>query len=180
MATHTNPLTPVGSQALTESFFQQLKDRFLGQRTDQIDIIDAIKEDHKALKDLIPMMKSEDISYEEKRAVFAFFAAALEAHAKPEEETWYAEMKSSKDFKVDGLEGQTEHELADQLTKQLKTVTDKDEFMAKTKVVAELLEHHIKEEEDQMLPEFKKGSTSEDRLRLGAKYLKLRAAYLAH
>jgi hypothetical protein len=179
MPTKQNPLTPEGSSQLNESFFTQLRDRFTGKRTDQIDIIDAIKEDHKALKDLIPLLKGEG-TYEEKRGVFAFFAAALEAHAKPEEQTWYAEMKASADMKVDGYEGDVEHALADQLANELKTTADENVFMAKAKVLAEMLEHHITEEEQTMIPDYQKNSTSDERARLGAKYLKLRSAYLTH
>lgn len=177
---HANPLTPKGSAGLSDSFVQKIRERFTSERGQNIDIIDAIKEDHKALKDLIPLLKSEDLSYEEKRGVFAFFAAALEAHAHPEEKTWYAEMKKSDELKLEGLEGDVEHALADQLTKELKSTTDHDLFMAKVKVLAEMLEHHITEEENEMLPDYKKNSSVEERKELGAKYLKLRAAYLVH
>jgi hemerythrin superfamily protein len=175
-----NPLTPEGSEALAESFFQQLRDRFLGHKAEQIDIIDVIKEDHKALKELLPILKSEKASFAEKKSTFKLFAAALEAHAKPEEKTWYVKMKKSSDLKIDGLEGDVEHALADQLATELKSTRDKDMFMAKVKVLAEMLEHHIKEEEEDMLPDYKKNSTSAERQKLGAKYLKLRSAYLTN
>ena len=48
------------------------------------------------------------------------------------------------------------------------------------KVLAELLEHHIQEEETTMLPEFRQNSSAMERRELGAKYLKLRSAYLTH
>ncbi len=179
MATKQNPLTPTGSAALPETFVSQLRERFTSRRADQIDIIDAILEDHKALKDLIPLLKGEG-TYTEKRGVFAFLAAALEAHAKPEEQTWYKSLKTQDDMKVEGLEGDIEHALADQLVNELKATTDEDLFMAKVKVLAEMLEHHIKEEENEMLPEFRQNSTASERRELGAKYLKLRSAYLTH
>jgi hemerythrin-like domain-containing protein len=179
MATKSNPLTPEGSQALTETFMAKFRDRFTSVRADQIDIIDAILEDHKALKDLLPLLKGEG-TYTEKKGVFAFFAAALEAHAKPEEQTWYVSLKKNDDMKVEGLEGDVEHALADQLVEELKATTDEDMFMAKVKVLAEMLEHHIKEEENEMLPDYRKNSSSEERRNLGAKYLKLRSAYLTH
>ena len=180
MATKQNPLTPEGSAGLSETFMAQLRDRFTDKDADSIDIVDAILEDHKALKDLIPLLKSEDAGYVEKRATFKLFAAALEAHAKPEGQTWYVDMKKIEDLKVDGVEGDVEHDLADQLTRELKATTSEDLFMGKVKVLAELLEHHLKEEEEEQLPKFKKATSSEEREKLGAKYLKLRSAYFVH
>lgn len=50
---------------------------------------------------------------------------------------------------VEGIEGDTEHHLADMLVEQLKTETDEDTFVAKVKVLAEMVEHHIEEEEEE-------------------------------
>ena len=141
------------------------------------DIIDLIKRDHKPIKKLLKIMKDDDSSLTEKRAAFAKFAPILVAHAKPEAAVWYGHMKSERDMKVEGLEGDVEHGLADQLIAELKRTKDKDMFEAKVKVLAELVEHHVKEEEDEMLPDFKKKSEREEREVLGAKYEKLRAAY---
>ena len=179
MPTKQNPLIPEGSAALPESFMAQLRDRFADVRADHVDIIDAIIEDHKALKDLIPLLKG-DGTYAEKKGVFAFFAAALEAHAKPEEQTWYVEMKNDAELKGEGLEGDIEHALADQLVEELKYTSNEDVFMAKVKVLAEMLEHHIQEEENDMLPDYRQRTSAEARRAVGAKYLKLRAAYLTH
>jgi hypothetical protein len=47
------------------------------------------------------------------------------------------------------------------------------------KVLAELVEQHIKEEEEDMLPDFKKSSDSEVRVQLGEKYRMLREDLLS-
>lgn len=144
------------------------------------DIINLILQDHKPLKDLIEVMKDEDVEYAEKKAAFMQFAPKLVAHAKPEEKTWYVNMKEENDMKVEGLEGDVEHALADQLCEELKHTDDKDMFMAKVKVLAELVEHHIEEEEEDMLPDFKKQSTIEERVELGIKYLAFQAEIEEH
>lgn len=171
---------PEGSAKMPQTIATRVLSRFTGQDEQAVDIIDAIKEDHKPLKDLIKIMKDSEATFAQKKAAFAKFAPTLEAHAKPEEQTWYKDMKSDRELKVDGLEGDVEHQIADQLSAELKRTSNRDLFMAKVKVLAELVEHHIKEEENDMLPEFKKNSTAEERAELGAKYLKLREAYLAH
>ena len=139
------------------------------------DIIELILQDHKPLKALIEIMKDDEAEYPEKLAAFEEFAPALVAHAKPEEQTWYINMKEENDMVVEGLEGDVEHQLADQLCEELKRTEDEDMFMAKVKVLAELVEHHIEEEEEEMLPDYKKNSTVEERVELGMMYLQFQS-----
>ncbi|UYL07381.1 hemerythrin domain-containing protein [Bdellovibrio sp. SKB1291214] len=136
------------------------------------DIVQLILNDHILLKQLIEIMKSDDADFRVKKAAFEKFAPALIAHAKPEEQTLYIKMKEE-DHTVEGLEGDVEHALADQLCEELKRTTDRDMFMAKVKVLAELVEHHIEEEEEEMLPEFKHDIPLEERVDLGMQYLQL-------
>jgi len=137
------------------------------------DIIDLIMRDHKPLKKLIKTMKSEDADIAEKREAFEEFAPTLLNHAKPEEQTWYENMQTEEDMNVEALEGHIEHGLADQLVNELKGEDDNDTFEAKVKVLAEMVEHHIEEEEEEMLPSFRRRSTKEQRAELGMKYEEL-------
>lgn len=141
------------------------------------DLIQLILRDHKPLWKMIKVMKSEKASFSEKKSTFEDFAPALTAHAKPEEQTWYEALKSEHDMNIEGIEGDTEHALADQLCEELKETKDEDIFMAKVKVLAELVEHHLEEEEEDLLPQYKKDSSSEEREELGQKYLELQAEY---
>jgi hemerythrin superfamily protein len=141
------------------------------------DIVQLILQHHKPLKALIKIMKDEEAEYSEKKEAFNEFAPTLLAHAKPEEKSLYMNLKQEEEMKIEGLEGDVEHALADQLCEELKVTRNEDMFMAKVKVLAEMVEHHIKEEENHMLPDFKKNSTSEEREKLGAKYLKLRVQF---
>jgi hypothetical protein len=49
--------------------------------------------------------------------------------------------------------------------------------LAKVKVLAELVEHHIEEEEEKNLPKFKRASSAQERDDLGRKYLERRSAF---
>jgi hypothetical protein len=143
------------------------------------DIINLILHDHMPLKDLIKIMKSEDAELPEKQAAFEEFAPLLAAHAKPEEQTWYVQMKKEDDMRIEGMEGDVEHGLADQMCEEVKRTTDKDLWQAKVKVLAELVEHHIKEEESDMLPDYRKNSTIEERVELGLAYLDFKSQFEA-
>jgi hemerythrin superfamily protein len=144
------------------------------------DIIQIILSDHKPLWAMIEIMKSEKASFSKKKATFEKFAPTLLAHAKPEEKTWYVAMKEKEhDMVVEGIEGDVEHSLADQLCNELKNTREENLFMAKVKVLAELVEHHLEEEEEELLPSFRKDSEIEERRELGAKYLSLQSAFQA-
>lgn len=138
------------------------------------DIIKLILEDHKPLKEMIETLKDEDVEIEEKMACFEEFAPTLNAHAKPEEEALYKTMKRYEELRMEGFEGEVEHTLADQLIEEIKRTEDEDEWCAKVKVLAEIVEHHIEEEEENLLPDYKKASEREERQELGRQYSSLK------
>ncbi len=137
------------------------------------DIVQLIKKDHKPLKTLLGILKNENVSLSEKRAAFNEFAPLMDAHAKPEEKTWYASLKHYRLMEAGGLEGELEHRLTDQICKDMKQTVDDKSFTAKGKVLAELVEHHIKEEEMELLPEYERYATLNERIELGHRYLEL-------
>jgi hemerythrin-like domain-containing protein len=143
------------------------------------DIISIILEDHKPLKQLIKVMKDTERSTEERFAAFEKFAPTLIAHAKPEEETLYVFMKKNEELKEDGYEGGVEHTIADQLVEEIKRTSDEDMKDARIKVLAELVEHHIEEEEEELLPDLKKETEKDIRARIGNQFLELKIKYLA-
>jgi hemerythrin superfamily protein len=145
------------------------------------DIIQLILEDHKPLKKLLKIMKNLDNEVGEREAAFKKFVPLLLAHAKPEEQTLYTVLKKEddEDLRVEGFEGEVEHQLADLMAKQSKSAKDEDVWSARVKVLAELVEHHIKEEEEDVFPEYKKNSDIEERSELGKKYLMKQSEFLA-
>ena len=145
----------------------------------QNDIVGLILEDHKRLKELIKIMKDTDKEETARQDAFAEFAPALICHAKPEEQTLYVYMKSKEDLRAEGFEGDVEHQLADQLVEEIMRTDDNDLWSARVKVLAELVEHHIEEEESELLPDFKKNSQSNERDVLGAKFIDLKTDLLA-
>lgn len=138
------------------------------------DIVDLILEDHKPLKELIKILKDDDADMEDRVMAFEQFAPQLISHAKPEEESLYNFMKENDELRVEGMEGETEHEIADRLVNEIYETGNKYLWSAKVKVLAELVEHHIKVEEKTFLPDFKKHSTESDRMEIGRQFLELK------
>ncbi len=143
------------------------------------DIVELIIEDHKPLKELIEVMKDSEKDMVERVTAFREFIPILIAHAKPEGEILYTFMKKNKKLREGGFEGEVEHILAEQLVEEAKRTDDEDLLSARIKVFAELVEHHLKEEEKGLLPDVKRNSTSNERILLGSHFLKLKLEYLA-
>lgn len=144
-------------------------------QTSKEDIIKLILVDHEPLKRFIGILKDLETPIRTRRRIFEQFAPMLLMHARSEQESLYTFLKDeNKELRIDGLEGDVEHELAERMIEEVKMSEDADVWSARAKVLAELVEHHIKEEESHMFPEFKKESDIEDRVMLGKQYLELK------
>lgn len=144
---------------------------------ESLSIIDLIMIDHRALKNCIKILKSEVESKNQKLEASKVFLKVLKAHTESEEKYLYEKFKHNKEAHFHILEGFEEHHVADA---QMKTLTPKisktrsftETLEAKMKVLAEIVEHHLKEEENELLPIIKDEAPSEELDKLGALYLK--------
>lgn len=114
-------------------------------------IIDMLKEDHKKVINLF-----EDFESAERREHAEIATRALmelEVHIDVEEKLIYPAIRGQFDGNEMINEAVEQHRLVHVLMKELKKLTPKDEvFQAKFKVLTQLVHHHIKEEEGEMLP----------------------------
>lgn len=143
------------------------------------DITALMIKDHKPLKRLIKIMKEPETPIAKLRNAFEEFAPLLEAHAKPEEAALYERMKKEEeaDIRIEAFEGSSEHALADELANKIRAIRNEDDWKANVKVLAELVEHHIEEEEEEMIPDLKKDYELEVRIQIGEDYLARRASF---
>ncbi len=141
------------------------------------DIIQIILQDHKPLKELIETLKDSEVEFAEKKPAFEEFAPLLLSHAEPEQESLYLHMKDEEELRAESFEGDTEHALASQLIEEINQTSDEDEWMAKVKVLAEMVKRHIEEEEKEMFPNIRKEIDAEKRIAIGEEYIRLRDEY---
>lgn len=135
-----------------------------------MEITKALKADHKELKKLIRAVnKSEDGG--ERKRLFTEFAELLTKHSKAEEKVVYDALIATgeEEEEESGHEGYTEHMLADTLLAKLKAGADpmSPEWSAEAKVMMEILEHHIEEEEDEVFSQVKEDFDSAERDDMG-------------
>jgi hemerythrin-like domain-containing protein len=125
-----------------------------------MDAIKMLKDDHRKVKDLLREYEDAgDGAFKARQEIADRVFAELQVHTTLEEEIFYPAVKAKTDDegKSHVAEGMEEHHVVKILIEELKTLTPEDEaFAAKFKVLSENVEHHIKEEEDELLPDAKK------------------------
>jgi hemerythrin superfamily protein len=113
------------------------------------DILDTLQTEHDEVQELLGRLVDSDSAREQKQLV-AKIKRALIPHTKAEEKVVYNAVLAlrGKEAKIDGNEGYIEHGLADQTLKKLdRLTTNSPEFQAAAKVLKELVDHHVQEEE---------------------------------
>ena len=124
------------------------------------DAIELLMADHRHVEKLLKKYEKlveDDGSYNEKEALAATICAELTVHTQIEEEIFYPAARDILDEEDLVDEAVVEHASAKDLIAQLADMSaDDDLYDAKVKVLSELIEHHVEEEEDEMFPKLKK------------------------
>jgi len=126
------------------------------------DALEIIKADHERVSALFKIvLSSSGLPPAKVRTTIAEIVRELEAHAKMEEKLFYpalrARTKATGEDRQTVLEAVEEHGSIKDLIKKIKRSSGRDETLkAKLQVLSELVEHHVKEEENDMFGEAKR------------------------
>jgi len=117
-----------------------------------MDAIQMLKDDHQKVKELFRAFEQQPIDAE-KRHIVDTAIRELEVHSKLEEEIFYPAVRAATEEEALMDEAVEEHHVADQLMQELAKMKPGDSrYDAKFTVLAEMVKHHIEEEETEMLP----------------------------
>lgn len=124
----------------------------------QQDAISLLTEDHQQVKKMFQQFdKLREDEEDEKEALARKICAALTAHATVEEEIFYPAVREAIDDDDLMDEADVEHASAKELIAQIEAASaDDDHYDAKVKVLSEHIDHHVKEEQNEMFPKAKK------------------------
>jgi hemerythrin superfamily protein len=135
----------------------------------ETDILDTLKKEHDEVKSLLLDLQ-DAASPGKRRALVQKIKKALVPHTKAEEKVVYdAVIKlPDRDAQTDGYEGYLEHEWASKTLQRLDSIANASspEHKAAGKVLKELVEHHINDEERNIWSDVKKNFSEEDRARM--------------
>jgi hemerythrin-like domain-containing protein len=138
------------------------------------EILDTLKQEHEEVGEMLKKLVDSD-SGSARKSLVAKIKAALVPHIKAEQTVLYDALIAVGDKKIqqDGLEGYIEHELAAATLAKLGTISNamSPEFAAVAKVLKELIEHHVQEEERNVWADAKDKFSTEDRVLMNQKYL---------
>jgi iron-sulfur cluster repair protein YtfE (RIC family) len=161
-------------KAVTEKF-NETAENLLASRP--ADTVSAIKADHDALRNFIGTLKDADAKISERKAAYKQFAELLKSHTIAEENAVYRTSVRLTGHKmhVKITEGYVEHLMADDLMKRIARTKKPLEWTAHVNVLAEIVEHHLKEEEDDLLPLIRKEAKPKVDQKMLVEYMKIRA-----
>ena len=142
------------------------------------DLLDTLKSEHDEVKALLEDLENADTA-PQRRALVQKIKRALLPHSKAEEKILYAALIAlrNKDAQVDGHEGRIEHELVARTLQKLAALKSANsaEHIAAAKVLKELVDHHIREEERNAWGDARDHFPEEQRVTMNRRYLALKA-----
>jgi hemerythrin superfamily protein len=137
------------------------------------DVLDTLKREHDEVKDLLENLSDAETPAQ-RRNLVQKIKAALVPHTKAEEKIVYDAVIAlrDKDAQMDGHEGYLEHEWAAKTLQRMEAIANaaSPEHKAAGKVLKELVEHHIEEEESNVWADVKKHFSEVDRKKMNVTF----------
>lgn len=123
-------------------------------KSESASIFVVLKNEHDKVRRLFDKVFKQPESSEE---TFSLIYRDLEAHMSGEEQFFYPELESDESIREQVLEAYEEHNMGKILLNELEGMSSGDErWMAKLKVLGEIISHHIEEEESSIFPKARK------------------------
>jgi hemerythrin superfamily protein len=113
-----------------------------------VTILDALKADHDDVKSLLgQILEAEETKV--RIRLFSEFKTKMTAHSHSEEKVFYRRMERTEAGRPEALEGAVEHKVVERLMSDLSRKRGKasEAWSAGVRVLRELVEHHVEEEE---------------------------------
>ena len=134
-----------------------------------VNAIDLLEEDHKKMKKIMQEIDATtERGVKTREEMLAKMESELLVHERIEEEIFYPALKAHKKAKDFVLEAYEEHHAVNMLLEVLNGVPFDDEtWGAKFTVIKENIEHHIKEEEEDLFKKARQNLSTEELEELG-------------
>lgn len=146
---------------------------------DDLNVIDLILIDHNSIKECIEILIDSRNDKQKKMSIAKKFLNSVGVHSSVEKKTIYIPLEKNKSLHSNILEAKVEHEMIDRKVKSLKIKLSRtrllsDEVEAELKVLADMVKHHLMEEESVVLPQIQELLDDETFNDLGRNFMKYR------
>jgi hemerythrin superfamily protein len=143
----------------------------MAKMTGKLELYGILEAEHREVDLLMTELESSD-DPEEQRRLFEEIREKLDAHAKAEQETLYMALAGYDPTHELVLEAFEEHRIVTRLLGEISRLSDtSDRFLAKCKVLHELVRHHVREEEREMFPKGRRELSGEEHHQIAKDYL---------
>lgn len=127
-----------------------------------LNLVQILEDEHAEVKQLFSDFENTELE-SDKLAIAKTVIRKLKIHSLLEQEIVYPSLKDENEDSVELQEAYEEHNLVDTLLLALDSNNGIDnQLKARMCVLSELVKHHIKEEEDKLLPELEKQANLEE------------------
>lgn len=134
-----------------------------------------LKKDHRQVERLLQQFESAKDA-KKKKALFENIRKELELHTRLEEEVFYPEAEQRQELKEQVGEAHGEHDTVKQMLRKAAGLDpDSGEFDSTVAGIKGAVEHHVREEEDEMFPVIEKTFSADHLRELGEKMQSRRA-----
>ena len=140
-----------------------------------MNIFDTIIEEHKNFRKVATKLEeTTSRAIKTRTDLFTSLKDEILAHHEAEEKVLFSELYKHKELKELVLESTEEHNVMDYLIGELESLSvEHENWGPKFKVLKEILEHHLDEEEKGLFPKAKKILDKDTSEKLGKKFKKL-------
>ena len=123
-----------------------------------------LRKDHEEVKTILSQLDEiKDNAPKKREELFQKLRGELVPHMKAEEIVFYPPLVAKKESREDAMEGMEEHHVSEMVLKELETMQKgAEQWGAKMSVFKELVEHHIKDEQNKVFKSAEKALSSEE------------------
>lgn len=135
-------------------------------------IYDILEREHREVAKLLEQLCAtgqKDLS--KRKRLFTQIQEDLLEHSEAERQVFYRELKAHDDLKEYAFEGREEHSLVKKVLREMDRMDHANErWIVKARVLKELVEHHVEEEEQEMFPRARQAIGQERAVELGREF----------
>lgn len=146
-------------------------------------IYELLRKDHREVEKLFESIEDclDDENFSKAQSLFETLRTELVAHSKAEQEVFYEPLKvvsHDEEGKDLSWEGEQEHHVIALLLNELSRLPVEEEaWKAKIKVLSEIVDHHVEEEEGEIFKEARKCFSNQEAKEIARNMMELKEAY---